>query len=109
MQSLLAEIRELLTERPYVGVLVEETEALEREVAEIGAAGVGLTPAELRLLPFLCTHLSFGEIGEKLYVSRNTIKTQAISVYRKLGVTSRSDAIDCAARLGLVDVTSRAA
>jgi LuxR family maltose regulon positive regulatory protein len=109
VQSLLAEIRELLTERPYVGVLVEETEALEREVAEIGAAGVGLTPAELRLLPFLCTHLSFGEIGEKLYVSRNTIKTQAISVYRKLGVTSRSDAIDCAARLGLVDVTSRAA
>ena len=63
----------------------------------------GLTRAELRLLPLLSTHLSFREIGERLFVSRNTIKTQAISVYRKLGVSSRSDAIARAAELGLVD------
>jgi LuxR family maltose regulon positive regulatory protein len=62
----------------------------------------GLTDAELRLLPLLATHLSFREIGEKLFVSRNTIKTQAISVYRKLGVSSRSEAIDQATALGLV-------
>jgi LuxR family maltose regulon positive regulatory protein len=109
-QSLLAEIRELLRECPYVGVLVDETEALEREVEAIPELGgaAGLTPAELRLLPFLTTHLSFREIGEQLYVSRNTIKTQAISVYRKLGVTSRSDAIQCAARLGLVETQPQA-
>jgi hypothetical protein len=47
--------------------------------------------------------MSFREIGERLFVSRNTVKTQAISVYRKLGVSSRSDAIDHAARLGLLD------
>jgi LuxR family maltose regulon positive regulatory protein len=107
VRSLLAEIHVLLLERPHFGVLVDETEALGREVEalpESAGASAGLTPAELRLLPFLSTHLSFREIGEHLYVSRNTIKTQAISVYRKLGVTSRSEAISCAERLGLVDL-----
>jgi LuxR family maltose regulon positive regulatory protein len=50
----------------------------------------------------LSTHLSFKEIGERLHVSRNTIKTQAISVYRKLGVSSRSEAVAIAEDLGLV-------
>jgi LuxR family transcriptional regulator, maltose regulon positive regulatory protein len=67
-----------------------------------------LTGAELRLLPFLTTHLSFREIGERLFLSRNTIKTQAISVYRKLGVSTRSDAMDRALNLGLVDETVQA-
>ncbi len=62
----------------------------------------GLTRAELRLLPLLATHLSFREIGARLYVSRNTIKTQAISVYRKLGVSSRSEAIERANEIGLL-------
>ena len=34
-----------------------------------------LTEAELRLLPYLATHLSFREIGERLYVSRHTVKS----------------------------------
>src|SRR5207244_1921799 len=110
VRSLLAEIRGLLKERPYVGVLVDEAGALEQEVEEIpgrqDGADSGLTPAELRLLPYLATHLSFREIGEALYVSRNTVKTQAISVYRKLGVSSRSDAITRAAGLGLVELGS---
>jgi len=55
--------------------------------------------AELRLLPLLATHLSFREIADQLKVSRNTVKTQAISIYRKLGVTGRSGAIAEAARL----------
>ena len=53
-------------------------------------------------MPLLATHMSFREIGEQLHVSRNTVKTQAIAVYRKLGVSSRSDAIERAASLGLV-------
>jgi LuxR family maltose regulon positive regulatory protein len=112
VQSVLSEIHELLREHPYVGVLVDETEALEREIEAIpsgGGTSAGLTPAELRLLPFLTTHLSFREIGDLLYVSRNTIKTQAISVYRKLGVTSRSEAIACATQLGLVESPPKAA
>jgi LuxR family transcriptional regulator, maltose regulon positive regulatory protein len=60
-----------------------------------------LTTAELRLLPLLPTHLTFAEIGQQLYVSRHTVKTQAISVYRKLGVSSRSQAVQRLQELGL--------
>ena len=97
---------EIVARRPDLGVLVEQAEALRASLATLPAGepgrNPGLTGAELRLLPFLTTHLSFREIGERLYLSRNTIKTQAISVYRKLGVSTRGDAIDEAVRLGLV-------
>ena len=68
---------------------------------DLGASS--LTTAELRLLPLLPTHLSFREIGERLYVSRHTVKTQAISIYRKLGVSSRSETIDRMHELGLLE------
>ena len=61
-----------------------------------------LTTAELRLLPFLPTHLSLVEITERLVVSRNTVKTQAISIYRKFGVPSRGETITRMRELGLV-------
>jgi LuxR family transcriptional regulator, maltose regulon positive regulatory protein len=111
-QVLLCEIDDILERRPDLGVLVERVEALRASLAALpsGEPGrnPGLTGAELRLLPFLTTHLSFREIGERLYLSRNTIKTQAISVYRKLGVSTRSDAMDRALSLGLVDETVQA-
>ncbi len=62
-----------------------------------------LTMAELRILRFLPTHLSFREIGARLHVSTNTVKTQAHAVYRKLDVRSRSDAVTRAAEIGLLD------
>jgi len=65
-----------------------------------------LTPAELRLLPLLATHLSHREIGERLYISRNTVKTEAVSAYRKLGASSRSEAVERAAELGLIEETA---
>jgi LuxR family maltose regulon positive regulatory protein len=111
-QVLLCEIDDILGRRPDLGVLVERTEALRASLAALPTGELGrnpgLTGAELRLLPFLTTHLSFREIGERLYLSRNTIKTQAISVYRKLGVSTRSDAMDRALSLGLVDETVQA-
>ena len=64
--------------------------------------GVSLSPAELRVLPLLATHFSFREIGERLFVSQNTVKTQAISIYRKLGVSSRSAAIERARALEII-------
>ncbi len=107
-RALLDEAKEILALRPALGVLADQLAELEREIDAMPEAtdggSSGLTPAELRLLPLLSTHLSFREIGERLFVSRNTIKTQAISVYRKLGVSSRSDAIARAAELGLVEV-----
>ena len=57
---------------------------------------------DLRILRFLPTHLSFEQISQRLFVSRNTVKTQAIAAYRKLGVTSRSEAVERASSLGLV-------
>jgi LuxR family maltose regulon positive regulatory protein len=86
--------------RPRLGALGEEARALRNELGaatEPGEPGpIGLTRAELRLLPLLATHLSFREIAEQLEVSRNTVKTQAISIYRKLGVSGRSEAIAAA-------------
>ena len=61
-----------------------------------------LTTAELRLLPFLPTHLSLAEISERLFVSRNTVKSQAISIYRKFGVSSRGETITRMHELGVV-------
>jgi LuxR family maltose regulon positive regulatory protein len=103
---LLGEIRDILAIRPDLGSLVAETNELAERLERLrgGTAGSStLTLAELRLLPLLTTHLSFREIGERLFVSQNTVKTQAISIYRKLEVTSRSEAIDRAVELGLLE------
>jgi LuxR family maltose regulon positive regulatory protein len=104
VEELLAEIDDVLSRTTGLAMLAASAKDLQREADAVsereGNLG-GLTPAELRLLPLLATHFSFREIAEQLFVSRNTIKTQAISVYRKLGVSSRSDAIAEARRLGL--------
>ena len=65
--------------------------AKEHDSTAPGASA--LTGAELRLLPMLATHLSFPEIAEELFLSRNTIKSEAISIYRKLGASSRSQPV----------------
>jgi LuxR family maltose regulon positive regulatory protein len=62
-----------------------------------------LTTAELRVLTYLPTHLSFREIGARLFVSANTVKTQAHAVYRKLEASSRSQAVARAMELGLLE------
>lgn len=62
-----------------------------------------LTLAELRVLRFLPSYLTLGQIAARLHVSTNTVKTQAHAVYRKLGVSSRSAAVERAAAIGLVE------
>jgi DNA-binding CsgD family transcriptional regulator len=67
-----------------------------------GVPGVStLTTAELRLLPLLATHLNFLEIGQRLYLSKHTAKSHAASIYRKLGVSSRSQAVQRLQEIGL--------
>jgi LuxR family maltose regulon positive regulatory protein len=104
--EVLAQAEELLAHGPDLGTLGARAEELRREL-DRGSRPADrvehLTPAELRLLPLLTTHLSFREIAEILNISRNTVKTQAICVYRKLGVSSRSAAIERASELGLVE------
>ena len=65
----------------------------ESERSSTIAGASALTAAELRLLPMLSTHLSFAEIAAQMFLSRNTISSQAMSVYRKLEVGSRSQAV----------------
>ena len=64
--------------------------------------GEELTDRECMILRLLQSHLTFPEIGRELYISRHTVKTHALRIYRKLGVSSRSSAIAQARRLGLV-------
>ena len=96
-RTLMREIDELLSRRPALGTLADEAHALRtrlaRQRAQGGPAASALTAAELRLLPMLSTHLSLPEIAGELFLSPNTIKSQAVSIYRKLGVASRSQAV----------------
>lgn len=90
--------------------LVDEISRLQRSLETLRVDIVGatsLTSAELRLLPLLATHLSFRKIGERLFISQNTVKTEAISIYRKFGVSSRGDAIERAQALGLLEERTR--
>jgi LuxR family maltose regulon positive regulatory protein len=71
--------------------------------AGAAACPTALTIAELRVVRFLPSHLSFREIAARLHVSANTVKTQAHAAYRKLDATSRSEAVARARALGLVE------
>jgi LuxR family maltose regulon positive regulatory protein len=105
-RHLLREVDDVLLHRPALGTLVDEVADLRRVLTsdtQPGAVGgTPLTPAELRLLPYLQTHLTIREIGERLFVSRNTVSTEVGSIYRKLGVSSRSDAVHQATANGLL-------
>ena len=106
-RTLMREVDDLLRRRPGLGTLVGEAEALRVQLSRERGSGVpgvsALTAAELRLLPLLSTHLSFPEIGQELFLSRSTIKTEAMSIYRKLGASSRSQAVTRSRELGLLE------
>jgi LuxR family maltose regulon positive regulatory protein len=105
-RHLLREIDDILLRRPALGALVDEVAQLRHIVSSArraGAAGASpLTPAELRLLPYLQTHLTIREIAERTFVSRNTVSSQVSGIYRKLGVSSRTDAVEQATAVGLL-------
>jgi ATP/maltotriose-dependent transcriptional regulator MalT len=61
-----------------------------------------LSLQEQRVLRRLCAGQTYAEMAEALVVSPNTIKTQVSSIYRKLGVSRRAEAIALAARLRLL-------
>jgi LuxR family transcriptional regulator, maltose regulon positive regulatory protein len=108
-RTILAETERVIELRPGLGSLVEEAQELHEQVAatggSAGAWAMSLTGAELRLLPYLATHLTFPEIATRLFLSRHTIKTEAVSIYRKLGASSRSQAIERAIEVGLLEAS----
>jgi LuxR family maltose regulon positive regulatory protein len=104
-RRLMRDASDILAMRPRLGTLGDEHEELKERLAGLPAGTVGpssLTGAELRLLPLLVTHLTYPEIGDRLYISKHTVKTQAMSIFRKLGVSSRSDAVEKARAIGLI-------
>jgi LuxR family maltose regulon positive regulatory protein len=105
-RQLLRETDDILKHRPALGALVDEVGEFRRTLASTATAGAGgrllLTPAELRLLPYLQTHLTANGIAERLFVSSHTVKAEVKSIYRKLGVSSRHDAVQKATAIGLL-------
>jgi LuxR family maltose regulon positive regulatory protein len=104
-RAVLRQVRDILRLRPDLGLVAAQADELQRilETIRLGPVGASsLTAAELRMLPLLATHLSNLEIGDRLHVSRNTVKSHTVSIYRKLGVSSRSEAINIAEEIGLL-------
>ncbi|WP_154796376.1 LuxR family transcriptional regulator [Occultella kanbiaonis] len=108
VRHLLREIDDLMLHRPNLGVLGDEVLEFHKnfEARPTSAVSDGvmspLSPAELRLLPYLQTYLTIREIAERLFISRNTASTEIGAIYRKLGVSSRGDAVRQAIARGLL-------
>jgi LuxR family transcriptional regulator, maltose regulon positive regulatory protein len=103
--TMLREIEPILRRQPDLGRLPAEVEELRTSLKTMRAKSPGastLTAAELHVLPYLATHLTFPEIGDRLYLSRHTVKSHAMAIYRKLNVTSRNDTVERAHALGLL-------
>ena len=103
--SYLVEHAAHLRSDPFIDQLVAA--ALEVRAIQLGSAPSNrgpiepLTPAEQRILTLLPTS-TYLQIAESLYISRNTVKTHLRSIYRKLGVASRSGALERAVELRLL-------
>jgi len=65
-------------------------------------AGGPLTEREEAVLRLLRSTLSLREIGQELFLSTNTIKTHTRAIYRKLGATTRAEAVERAHEAGLL-------
>jgi LuxR family maltose regulon positive regulatory protein len=105
-RTLLAQAGDVIHVRPDLGVLPIEVTALRATIAEMpfGVAGPSsLTAAEIRVLGLLPYYLSFKEIAQRLGVKATTVKTHALSIYGKLGVSTRGEAVEIAVQAGLLE------
>lgn len=91
--------------------LRDEVEHLRRRVQPVpegdAACLSSITAAEARVLRLLPTHHSIREIGDQLFLSRFTVKSHAHSLYRKLGVSGRSEAVERARQLRVLPPVER--
>lgn len=89
---------------PYVEALLAVTSHMVAPVRARRARKLPepLSDREVTVLRYLCSHLTYREIAAALYVSLNTLKSHVRSVFRKLGVDSRDNAITAGRECGLV-------
>jgi LuxR family maltose regulon positive regulatory protein len=105
-RNVVSEAEEVCQKRPGLGVLIEQVAEMRRRLSESANTLVGssaLSAAELRLLPMLSTPLTFKEIAERVSRSTYTVKSQAISIYGKFDASSRSEAVERAIEVGLLE------
>ena len=105
-RAVLAQASDILRRHPDLGVLPTQVAELRRQIAAlpIGPGGAStLTAAELRVLALLPYYLSFADIGARLGVRATTIKSHALSIYGKLGASSRPEAVELAIEAGLLE------
>jgi LuxR family maltose regulon positive regulatory protein len=106
-RTLMREVDQLLRRRPGLGTLTAEAQELRAQLSKEHSSAIpgasALTAAELRLLPLMSTHLSFPQIAQELFLAPSTVKTEALSIYRKLGASSRNQAIARSRELGLLE------
>ena len=91
--ALLDRAQQALSRLPDAGTMPERLRQLEHRAEQVEPSLATLTPAERRILPLLASHLTLADIGKKLFVSRSTVKTHVGSIYSKLGVTTRAEAV----------------
>jgi LuxR family transcriptional regulator, maltose regulon positive regulatory protein len=104
-RTVIREVDDLLRWRPDLGTLPHQASQLRSQLDHLRGDAIGMSPlttAELRLMPLLATYHSFREIGQRLHLSQHTVKTQALSIYRKLGVSSRGQAVQRVQEIGLL-------
>jgi LuxR family maltose regulon positive regulatory protein len=105
--ALLDDARDILTSLPD-GAEAQLTRLgqLERRIAtrqpRVITLASPLTERETAVLQMLGGTLSLREIGQELHLSQNTIKTHTQAIYRKLGVSTRHDAIDKGREIGVL-------
>ena len=98
-----AHLAGLLTEGTLRQQLHRVSAGLSRQGGHVLVpSAMALSKAEMRVLQLLPTHLSLGEIGDELHISRNTVKTQVAAVYRKLQCSTRTEAVTRGRDLGLL-------
>lgn len=105
-RQLITEAKTHMTPELSASSAADSLAAAESALAQMTALGgptSALTTAELRILQFLPSHLTLKQISEHLFVSLSTVKTHVLSIYRKLGVRSRAEAVTRARVLGLVE------
>jgi len=96
-RTLLDEVRAILEDISDAGILPELLERQEKKLRarkpREGQLDVELTQRELNVLRLLGGELSTRQMAESLYVAPSTVRTQVKSIYRKLGVSSRKEAV----------------
>ncbi|HVM64145.1 MAG TPA: LuxR C-terminal-related transcriptional regulator [Acidimicrobiales bacterium] len=83
---------------PYAGAVLGSADTAPHP---LGTTGPGFSKRELEVIRYLPTPLSSSEIGSRLYISLNTVKSHLQAIYTKLGVEGRKEAIEQVEHLGL--------